>query len=121
MTGIGSITIDHDSPTAPFDQVRLQIIALVRDGGLIAGQKLPAVRELAQTLGIAANTAARSYRELEAAGVVETRGRRGTFIVGAGDVTRRSAELAAVEFVRTVRELGFDDAALRGFLESALD
>ncbi len=33
-------------------------------------------------LGLAANTVAGAYRELEAAGLVETRGRNGTFVVG---------------------------------------
>ncbi|WP_282451475.1 GntR family transcriptional regulator [Tomitella fengzijianii] len=120
MTGIEAITIDHDSPTPPFDQVRLQVMTLVRDGDLISGQKLPTVRALATALGIAANTAARAYRELESAGVIETRGRNGTFIAGTGDVTRRDAQRAAVEFVRTARGLGFDDHTIRALVDTAL-
>ena len=38
------------------------------------------MRQLATDLGLAANTVARAYRELEQAGLVETRGRAGTVI-----------------------------------------
>ena len=48
------------------------------------GTRLPTVRALAETLGVAANTVARAYRELEHAGVVTTRGRSGTVVNGDG-------------------------------------
>ena len=59
------------------------------------------MRQLATDLGLAANTVARAYRELEADGVVATQGRRGTFVasgVGAqesGEVTRLAAAYVA--------------------------
>jgi hypothetical protein len=46
-----NITIDHDSPLAPYEQVRLQIAAQAQDGTLAAGAKLPPVRQLATDLG----------------------------------------------------------------------
>jgi DNA-binding transcriptional regulator YhcF (GntR family) len=46
------------------------------------------VRQLADDLGLAVNTVARSYRELEAAGLVETRGRGGTVVTTGGDQAR---------------------------------
>lgn len=39
------IDIDPDSSTAPFDQLRLQIIEQVRTGRLIAGTKIPTDRK----------------------------------------------------------------------------
>ena len=74
------IRLDPDSPTPPYEQVRLRIAALAADGTLPAGHKLPPVRTLAADLGLAVNTVARAYRELETAGLVETRGRLGTVI-----------------------------------------
>ena len=54
------------------------------------GTRLPAVRQLAADLGLAVNTVARAYRELEAAGLVETRGRHGTVVApGRDDATDR--------------------------------
>ena len=72
--------IDATSGPAPYEQLRTQIAAGAADGGLPAGTKLPTVRALAEQLGVAANTVARAYRELEADGVVVTEGRRGTFV-----------------------------------------
>ncbi|MDN5759029.1 MAG: GntR family transcriptional regulator [Tomitella sp.] len=115
-----TIHVDPDAATPPFEQVRRQIITLIRDGRLIAGQRLPAVRPLATSLGIAANTVARTYRDLEAEGVIEANGRRGTFVAGTGDVTRRPAERAAVDFVTTARGLGFGDDAIAAMVSTAL-
>ncbi|HEX8487442.1 MAG TPA: GntR family transcriptional regulator [Propionibacteriaceae bacterium] len=75
-----TIAIDSTSPVPPFEQLRSQIAGLVAAGALPAGTKLPTVRQLGTDLGLAANTVARSYRELEADGVLVTAGRRGTYV-----------------------------------------
>jgi DNA-binding transcriptional regulator YhcF (GntR family) len=75
-----ALHIDPDSPVPPFEQLCRQIARLVADGELAPGAKLPTVRQLATDLGLAANTVARSYRKLEADGVLVTEGRRGTFV-----------------------------------------
>jgi DNA-binding transcriptional regulator YhcF (GntR family) len=107
------LTIDHTAATPPYEQVRSQIAEQARSGGLPVGLKLPTVRALAEELGLAANTVARAYRELEADGVVETHGRRGTTIAATGDSAHRLAAAAAAEFAERVHRLGLDrDEAL---------
>lgn len=76
------ISVDVGSPTPPYEQIRLQISALVAAGALPAGTRLPAVRSLAADLGLAAGTVARAYKELEQSGLIETRRRSGTVVVG---------------------------------------
>ncbi|MFP3460229.1 GntR family transcriptional regulator [Arthrobacter globiformis] len=76
------ISVDLGSATPPYEQIRLQISALIAAGGLTAGTRLPAVRSLAADLGLAAGTVARAYKELEQAGLIETRRRNGTVVVG---------------------------------------
>nr|WP_237419194.1 GntR family transcriptional regulator [Kitasatospora sp. SID7827] len=98
--------IDHQSPTPPYEQVRSQIAALARSGELPVGLKLPTVRALAERLGLAANTVARAYRELEADGVVETRGRAGTTVAPTGDASHRLAAGAAAEYAERAVRLG---------------
>jgi len=78
------ITVDNSSPVPPFEQVRAQLATQIADGLLVPGTRLPTVRQLADDLGLAVNTVARSYRELEAAGMVETRGRGGTVVTAGG-------------------------------------
>ena len=63
------ITLDRVGEP-PYEQIRSQIARQVADGELPPGTKLPTVRALAATLGIAPNTVARAYRELEHSGVV---------------------------------------------------
>jgi DNA-binding transcriptional regulator YhcF (GntR family) len=77
-----TLTIDPAAPVPPYEQLRQQITALVLAGTLTPGDRLPSIRQLAGDLGIAGGTVARAYRELEADGVVATRGRHGTLIEG---------------------------------------
>ncbi|WP_353828422.1 GntR family transcriptional regulator [Agromyces sp. SYSU T0242] len=106
-------TVDAESGTPPFEQIRMQVVDAVRDGRLAAGAKLPTVRALAEELGLAANTVARAYKELEADDVVEGRGRAGTFVRTAGDPVAQALQAAASEFADVADRLGVGaDAAL---------
>jgi DNA-binding transcriptional regulator YhcF (GntR family) len=116
-----TITVTQDSPVPPYEQLRLGVIAQVRSGELTAGTKIPTVRALAVQLGLAPNTVARAYRELEADGVVETRGRQGSFIASSGDPTKDAAGRAATDYVAAIRRLGLDDEAALRYVKSALD
>lgn len=100
------LAVDHSSPVPPFEQVRDGLAAAVRNGELAAGDRLPPVRTLAAEVGLASNTVARAYRELEAAGVVETRGRHGTFVAAHGSGQAMEAALATSTYARRLRELG---------------
>ncbi|WP_235439300.1 GntR family transcriptional regulator [Streptomyces yangpuensis] len=105
------ITIDGSAGSAaPYEQLRAQIAARARSGKLPAGFKLPTVRGLAEDLGLAANTVAKAYRALEADGVVETRGRNGTFVAAAGEGAAREAASAAQAYAERVRRLGLTEA-----------
>jgi DNA-binding transcriptional regulator YhcF (GntR family) len=102
------LTIDPDSPLPPFEQVRSQLAKQISDRTLAVGTRLPTVRGLATDLGLAANTVARAYRELEEAGMVETRGRAGTFVSALGERSRVALRQAAAEYAATARALGID-------------
>lgn len=106
------VVVDPSSHVPPYEQVRGQLEALATSGGLPPGHRLPTVRQLAADLGLAANTVARAYRELEQAGVITTRGRKGTFVALRGADREREARVAAEQFARRVRELdvGADQA-----------
>ncbi len=105
------LVVDPASGAPPFEQVREGIRAQVDSGTLAPGFRLPPVRALATSLDLAANTVARAYKELEALGVVETRGRAGTFVAGRG--AERSLRSAAASYVASARSLGLsDDEAL---------
>ncbi|MFJ8947507.1 GntR family transcriptional regulator [Streptomyces sp. NPDC102395] len=108
---------------APYEQVRAQIAEQARSGALPVGHRLPTVRGLAESLGLAANTVAKAYRALEADGVIETRGRNGTFVAAAGSAAARELAAAAQAYAERARRLGVaqDDAvaAVRDALRAA--
>ncbi|MBV8966919.1 MAG: GntR family transcriptional regulator [Mycobacteriaceae bacterium] len=107
------VRLDANADAPLFDQLRTQIIDGIRDGRLTAGARLPTVRDLAARLGLAVNTVARTYRELEAAGMVETRRRLGTFVCGV-DPGDTAMVAAARTFVDSARALGIEpDEAMR--------
>ncbi len=112
--------LDPNSSTALFDQLRAAVIDAVRDGHLLAGTRLPTVRELAGDLGLAVNTVARAYRELESAGVVETRGRQGTF-VAARNPTEAAMAAAARSYADTARALGLGKTEALAYLDAEFD
>ena len=98
--------VDHDGVEPPFEQLRRQIAGQVASGRLPAGTKLPTVRGLAADVGLAVNTVARVYRELEADGVVVTEGRRGTFVRSGAAAAGSDVQAAAAAYVGAVRRAG---------------
>ncbi|HSP60377.1 MAG TPA: GntR family transcriptional regulator [Ornithinimicrobium sp.] len=108
-----SLSVDPGSTTPVFRQICDQVVGSVREGRLAPGTRLPTVRQLAADLGVATNTVAKAYRQLEAEGHVQTRGRHGTFLLTppgsrVGEQTRASA----AAFVREARRggLGLEEA-----------
>jgi DNA-binding transcriptional regulator YhcF (GntR family) len=109
------LQVDTSSPVPPYEQIRAQVQAMVVGGALPAGARLPPIRQLAGDLGLATNTVARAYRELELEGVVEARGRHGTVIIEramAAPERREVVNHAAQTFVREAQHhgAGLDDA-----------
>lgn len=120
MTDDLRIVVDLDAAEPPFEQVRAQLAGLVATGQLLPGDRLPTVRALAADLGLAANTVARAYKELEAAGLVETRRRAGT-VVASGEHTADIAVAAlAAKFAEAARDAGLDAASAIDLVRAAL-
>lgn len=113
------LRVDAAARTPLFDQLRTQVIDGVRAGDLPPGTRLPTVRDLAGQLGVAANTVARAYRELESAGIVETRGRHGTFIARFDPADMAMAAAARV-YVDVARALGLTKSDALRYLTDAL-
>jgi GntR family transcriptional regulator len=108
------LEIDARSAIPPYEQLRQQITALVQAGVMTPGTRLPAIRQLANDLGLAGGTVARAYRELETDGLVTTHGRHGTVVAAGEHQGTASPPLlaAARRFAGEARRLGaaLDDA-----------
>ncbi|MBT2872682.1 GntR family transcriptional regulator [Streptomyces cellulosae] len=110
----------EDGTTPPYEQVRAQIAEQARSGELPVGYRLPTVRGLAETLGLAANTVAKAYRALEADGVIETRGRNGTVVAAAGSAAEKEVAAAAAAFAERARRLGVGEEVALDAVRDAL-
>ncbi|MEU4478494.1 GntR family transcriptional regulator [Micromonospora sp. NPDC023966] len=115
------IRIDQDSAVPPYEQVRGQLAGMIGDGRLAVGTRLPAVRQLAADLGLAVNTVARAYRELESAGLVETRGRHGTVVAPGRDDATDRLHRAAAEYAAEALRLGVPPDRAVALVRAALD
>lgn len=113
------ISLDSTDKTAPYQQVRQQTLEAISKGRLKAGTKLPSVRALADQLGLAVNTAAKVYKELEANGVVVTRGRHGTIVQATGDEGSVAVADAASELAAVATRWGISEKAAVGYLKAA--
>ena len=112
------LRIDATSTVPPYEQLRTQVASAVAAGRLPAGSKLPTVRQTATDLGLSVNTVARAYRGLEADGVVETHGRRGTFVGSAALASGDTADLAT-SYVVQARRAGLTLAEATRLVEQA--
>ena len=107
------LEIDPLSGEPPFEQVRRQVAEGAASGSFPAGHRLPTVRALATAHDLAVNTVAKAYRALEADGVVETRGRAGTF-VASRTAADSGTDAAARAYVLEARRQGLSrDEAVR--------
>ena len=117
------IWIDESARIPPYEQLRAQLRLMVSSGRLKPRERLPPIRSLAAELGLAAGTVARAYRELEWAGIVEGRGRAGTFVVDeppvAFSVVERQLADAADAFATEADRLGVGQQAAIVALETA--
>lgn len=100
------LTLDPDAAGPPFRQLKAQIVEGIRRGNLTPGTRMPAIRAMAADVGVAARTAAKVYSELEDAGLLEGRGRAGTFVTSP-DLTTAVLTRAAEEFAERAAGSGF--------------
>jgi len=80
MTVKAAYFINSSSGEPIYQQLTRQLKHAISNGSLKPGDRLPTVRELAETLVINPNTVARSYRELIGEGLLEGTQGSGTFV-----------------------------------------
>jgi DNA-binding transcriptional MocR family regulator len=68
------LKIDRESDVPAYRQICVRIVALVEEGALRPGDRLPPTRVLAASTGFHRSTVVRAYDELRALGYLESRG-----------------------------------------------
>jgi GntR family transcriptional regulator len=105
------IRIDPGDPRPLYEQIELQVRAAIGDGQLVAGERLPTARDLAEGIGVNVHTVLRAYGSLRDAGLIELRPRRGA-VVSAGSPPRQQLAVMARGLVEQAREHGLSAAEI---------
>jgi GntR family transcriptional regulator len=115
------ISVDPGLETPPYQQIFEQIRAAIERGEMGADSALPTVRQLAGDLGVAPNTVARAYADLQSAGWLISEGRRGTRVAARLPInqhTRTNALAEAVlRFVQSMCHRGYTQAEILDALD----
>lgn len=77
---IAIIVVDLRNPKPIYEQIKDNIKQLIVSGALSQDEKLPSVRELAQTTSINPNTIQKAYKDLESGGFIYSVSGRGNFV-----------------------------------------
>jgi DNA-binding transcriptional regulator YhcF (GntR family) len=101
------VAIDRAAEIPIGVQLAWALRARIRDGQLEPGQRLPGLRELAESTGVNVNTARAVYQRLEQEGLVDSQQGSGTFVAA---TPRPPSALAAIvaDAVREAHERGLD-------------
>lgn len=85
--------VSYKSGKPVYLQVVDQVKLAVASGSLRAGDALPGIRPLAESLRVNRNTIAKAYTELESQGVIQTNAGKGCFVRDAGSPYRKDVRL----------------------------
>lgn len=104
-------------------QLKEQVRHAIETGALSAGDQLPGIRTLAETLVINPNTVIKVYRELEQEGVLEIRHGLGAFVISrrrsrSKTEEMRDAQQMVRDFIDKLRSQGLDEGEIRRLFEA---
>lgn len=106
-------------------QIKEQIRHAIETGAIAAGDQLPGIRSLAETLVINPNTVIKVYRELEQEGVLEIRHGLGVFVVSRKRSRSRAEEMREAQelvhdLVESLKKQGLAEGEIRRLFEAEL-
>ncbi len=106
------------SDTPLYAQLAAGVRTDAAEGRLRPGDRLPAAREVAESLGVNLHTVLRAYQELRDEGLVDMRRGRGAVITdAAGPLTALHSEIRSL--ARSARTLGLSPDALASLVKEA--
>lgn len=115
--------VDLSKGEPVYAQIMGEIKRRMARGTLKPGDRLPSVRDLARSLVINPNTAAKAYQLLETEGVIATRRGTGTYVAGEPSklslaVRRARVNALADDLLTEAYHMGFDEASLLELLQA---
>ena len=85
---VSDFTLNFSSGVPIYKQIVQLLSGKILSGALAPGEKVPSIRDVTAELNVNPNTVAKAYRELELAGLIETRRGMGCFVAERDDARR---------------------------------
>ncbi|WP_030020784.1 GntR family transcriptional regulator [Streptomyces monomycini] len=101
--------VDHGSPVPLGDQIAASVRGALAEGSVRSGERLPAARAVAESLGVNVHTVLRGYQRLKDEGLIELRRGRGAVVTGDASPARVRLTEQAGRLVAEARSLGLTD------------
>jgi GntR family transcriptional regulator len=116
--------LEARSNVVPYLQLVEQVRQALRMGHLEPGDRLPTVRDVAESMAINPNTVLKAYRELELEGLVEGRPGQGTFVLrslaGPSLASQAGLRRELVAWLRRARKAGLDRDDIVALIETTM-
>jgi GntR family transcriptional regulator len=112
------LRIDAGSTEPLFTQIAAAIRAAVLRGELVAGERLPAAKQVADSLEVNLHTVLRAYQDLRDEGLIDLRRGRGAVVTDRADRYRQLQE-EIPRLVARARDLGVPPSALLAMVKEA--
>jgi GntR family transcriptional regulator len=74
------ISVNKQSPIPFYEQIKNQVLTLIRLGILAPGAQIPSIRSVSAETGVNVNTVKKAFAELEMSGVIYTVPGLGSFV-----------------------------------------
>jgi GntR family transcriptional regulator len=116
--------LDGRSKVNTYMQLVQQVKQALRVGLLTPGDRLPKVRDVAQSLAINPNTVLKAYRQLDHEGLVEGLRGQGTFVsrdlAAAAPDEHAALRQALAQWVKRARAAGLDEDGVAALFAAAV-
>ncbi len=101
------IIISSNTSKPIYEQITMQIKALIMSGELLNGAPLPSMRALAKSIHVSVITVQKAYEDLQRDGFIETTVGRGTFVASQNkDFIQEEQQRMAEEHLQLAAEIG---------------
>lgn len=113
--------VDPGSAVPLGDQIAASVRGALAEGRTRPGERLPAARQVAQSLGINVHTVLRGYQKLRDEGLIELRRGRGAVVTADAPAARAGLLAQAHGLVAEARRQGLADAEIIRLMRLAVE